>query len=545
MIDHINAVFSWFIPQAIRDDANRYGKAKMTVGIGLLLGFIVMLQSFRSLFIHADYRTGFVIIGFSLLVMSGPFLLKTTRSQALASNTTITGLFVLALTIIVMRGGISSSIASYLSMVPFCALMMSGIRSGVLWGLISMLSLFLTYTAKRMGVDFPAHELTPEGLDQYLLVTYGSLIVFATILGTIFEAVSNGNFRRFTDAQANTDAVIGNMQEAIGKVNAVMQAVSDNDLSRRVDYRIEGELEQLKSSVNEAIELLSRTIAEAANASRQIADRADHLAASAKALAEGTATQASNIEEISSSMGEIEGVTRQNSENANQSSQITKETQEIVLQGNQQVKTMVSSMNRIADSGKNVKKIVTVIDEIAFQTNLLALNAAVEAARAGKYGKGFAVVAEEVRNLAGRSAEAAKNTTTLIDTTIQEIESGVRTVDVTAEMLGRITTSIEKVTALVAEIADNSSSQQTGIEEISKSLAQVNEVVQQNASISEKTAAASTEMKTQSQSLQNTMRRFVLAQAPSAAVSPKVTVRRQNTAGLPRYDIKQLENRPD
>ena len=508
----INSIFDWFIPEQIKENINEYGKAKMTVGIGLFLGLMVMLQSFRSFFIHTDLKLGFTILGFSLLTLGGPLLLKLTHSKALAANVTISGLFIIAFLVVLMRGGVTSSIASYLCMVPFCALMTSGSLTGISWGSISIAALIFAYAIKRMGVELPPHELSPQALETYQLVTFSSLVVFATILGTIFERVSTGNFNRFRDAQDRTQEINASLEHALERVDAVMRAVAENDLSNRVDYQIEGKLNQLKGSVNNAIDLLNRTMLHVAHSSQQIDTRADLLLESAKTLEAGTSTQASSIEEMSASMGEIEGITRQNNDNASQSRVITQETLELVKKGNQRMTEMVSTMTKIAESGQDVTKIVKVIDEIAFQTNLLALNAAVEAARAGKYGKGFSVVAEEVRNLAGRSAEAAKNTTALIETSRKEIENGVTFANATAEMLGEITESMERVTGLVGEIASGSDHQRSCIEEISKGLEQVNTIVQQNTSLSEKTANASDELKQESLKLQQTMKQFVLTQ---------------------------------
>lgn len=167
----------------------------------------------------------------------------------------------------------------------------------------------------------------------------------------------------------------------------------------------------------------------------------------------------------------------------NQASQLTTQVMEIANRGNDQMQEMLSSIDKINGSSSEISKIIKVIDEIAFQTNLLALNAAVEAARAGKYGKGFAVVAEEVRNLAARSAEAAKSTTELIENSIKEVESGVSNAGKTTDILNEINEGVTKVNDLVGEIAAASKEQSNSTYEINVSLNQVNDVVLQNSSI--------------------------------------------------------------
>lgn len=509
MFRNINALFDWFIPEEVMENLSKYGKAKMIVGIGLLLGFIVLLQSLRSFFSGA-VGTGFIIVAFSLFVMSGPFLLKWTKSTNLSGNLTILGLFLLAFLIVLMRGGINSSIASYLSMVPLVGLMVAGLRSGIIWGVISVIALVMVYSLKRSGVALPPHDISPEGLETYLLITYGSLVVFATILGGIFETVSSGNFNRFRDAKSRSDAINQDMRTALDDVDAVMKSISENNLAKKVSYDIEGELNQLKISVNSTIDLLNQTILNVTDSSEEIFSRAETLAASSKSIADGSATQASNVRDISSAMNEIGEVAKQNNLAADQSKQISRETIEFVNQGNQQMNDMVATMNRIDESGQNINKVVKVISDIASQTNLLALNAAVEAARAGSAGKGFSVVAEEVRSLAKRSADAVKETTDLIEESNQEIQAGVSSVNSTAEMLGKIMERIERINNLINEIADGSTNQKTGIEDITRGLEQVNDVVRQNAAISEKTAVDTDELREESTRLQTTMRQFIL-----------------------------------
>jgi len=240
---------------------------------------------------------------------------------------------------------------------------------------------------------------------------------------------------------------------------------------------------------------LNQLVKSARQTATNVAAGSRELTNSAQTLSTGATEQAASIEEISSSLNEVGAQTKLNSGNAGQAKVLSEGTRQQVQKGNQQMAVMVESMENIKETSSEVTKVIKVIDEIAFQTNLLALNAAVEAARAGKYGKGFAVVAEEVRALAGRSAEAAKDTTELIEKSIKGVETGVQQAGETASVLREIVSSMDKMNNLVSEIADSSNEQNTGIEEITAGLAQVNTVVQQNASIAEENASASEELK--------------------------------------------------
>ena len=207
-------------------------------------------------------------------------------------------------------------------------------------------------------------------------------------------------------------------------------------------------------------------------------------------------------------MTEIGARAKANDENASQAQSISNQAISEVNTGNTQMESMLQSMKEIEQNSSNVTKVIKVIDEIAFQTNLLALNAAVEAARAGKYGKGFAVVAEEVRNLAGRSADAAKETNELIEKSVTEVANGVKKADDTAQVLESISGSVTQVNDLVGEITASSKEQSNSISEVNKGLAVMNDVVQQNSSIAEETAAASEELSGQSTELQHLMGRI-------------------------------------
>ncbi len=287
--------------------------------------------------------------------------------------------------------------------------------------------------------------------------------------------------------------------------------IADGNLDQSV--HVASDVDTLGIALKKMIEDLNAVFQQIQVATEQVNSGAGQLSSSASSLASGTTEQAASLEEVSSSMSEVGSRAKTNSENADQASLLSGQTLDVVNRGNSQMEEMLRSMNKINSTSSDISKIIKVIDEIAFQTNLLALNAAVEAARAGKYGKGFAVVAEEVRNLAARSAEAAKNTTELIENSAKEVESGVDNAGKTAEILNEIDTSITKANNLIDEIASASQEQSVSTDEMSKGLIQVNEVVQENSSVSEETAAASEELSGQATQLQELMSRFKLNQA--------------------------------
>ncbi|NQU65587.1 MAG: HAMP domain-containing protein, partial [SAR324 cluster bacterium] len=350
--------------------------------------------------------------------------------------------------------------------------------------------------------------------------------------------LKNGNFKNRSNISQKDE--IGMMaktmdecgeelQKAIDNIGYVMNAVKNGDLSQRVSVECKGELGTLKSNINESIELLGRTIDNAKNSTLQVNTSAEELSDASQSLASGASQQAASLEEVSSTMSEIGSQAKASDKNASEAQVLSDQAIEKVRTGTKQMESLLQSMQEIDKNSSNVSKVIKVIDEIAFQTNLLALNAAVEAARAGKYGKGFAVVAEEVRNLAGRSAVAAKETNGLIEKSISEVANGVKKADETAAVLVNMSESVAKVNDLVREIAAASREQTHNIDEINKGLVVMNNVVQQNSSISEETASASEELSGQSTELLSLMGKFIVTEADIATQLKTPTRDRQNS----------------
>lgn len=248
--------------------------------------------------------------------------------------------------------------------------------------------------------------------------------------------------------------------------------------------------------------VLRRIIASLQDGASQVAAASGQVSSASQSLAEGTTEQAAGLEETSSSLEEMSSMTKQNADNAQQADTLSSQSQQSAQSGSEAMRRMSNAINDIQRSSDETAKIIKVIDEIAFQTNLLALNAAVEAARAGEAGKGFAVVAEEVRNLAMRSADAAKNTADMIQESVKNSQNGVTISAEVSKMLDEIVDSTQKTSDLVGEISAASSEQAQGIDQVNTAVSQMDKVTQQNAANAEESASASEELSAQAESMQ-------------------------------------------
>ncbi len=251
---------------------------------------------------------------------------------------------------------------------------------------------------------------------------------------------------------------------------------------------------------------IQNAVVQMSEAATQVSAASSQVSAASQSLAEGSSEQASSIEETSSSLEEMSSMTKQNADNAGQADILMKQSKQIVERANSTLGSLTHSMKEISDASAETSKIIRTIDEIAFQTNLLALNAAVEAARAGEAGAGFAVVAEEVRNLAMRAADAARNTAGLIEGTVEKVKDGSELVAKTNEAFSEVSVSSGKVAELVGEIAAASREQSQGIDQINRAVSEMEKVTQMNAANAEESAAASEELNAQAEQMSQVSR---------------------------------------
>ncbi|MDR0197274.1 MAG: methyl-accepting chemotaxis protein [Oscillospiraceae bacterium] len=357
-----------------------------------------------------------------------------------------------------------------------------------------------------------------------ILALYISSIIskpLAQLTGFMKKASSTGDLR-FSKEEEDTIRDYAQNRDEIGQcINATagfikritdigneLEVISNGDLTSSVsllsDRDIMGvSLQKMNAKLNDMFGEINSSSSQVNMGSKQIAD-------GAQALASGSTEQAATIEELSSSTAEISGKTKQNAEMATKAAELADVIIKSAEKGSRQMDEMMAAVNDINQASQNISKVIKVIDDIAFQTNILALNAAVEAARAGQHGKGFAVVAEEVRNLAGKSAEAAKDTSELISNSIEKAELGARIANETASSLTEIVSGINESSQLVNEIARSSEEQSMGISQINTGIEQVTQVIQQNSATAEQSAAAAQEMSGQSEMLEELIRQFRL-----------------------------------
>ena len=313
----------------------------------------------------------------------------------------------------------------------------------------------------------------------------------------------------------------------------VAHTIAGGDLSVQISATSKDEVGQLMTAMAEMSESLVRIVAEVRSGTETIGTASSEIAAGNLDLSARTEQQAGSLEETASAMEELTATVRQNSDNARQAKQMAVSASDKAVRGGEVMGDVIRTMEAIDSASNKIADIISVIDGIAFQTNILALNAAVEAARAGEQGRGFAVVATEVRNLAHRSAAAAKEIKTLISDSVEQVEQGGKLVQQAGAAMTEVVDTVRSVTDIVSEISAASAEQSTGIDEINRAITQMDEVTQQNAALVEEAAAASQSLQEQAGKLSSVVGAFKLAQGQSNAAQHSTPVRHAPAAKPP------------
>gem|GEM_PF-1506877 len=370
---------------------------------------------------------------------------------------------------------------------------------------------------ERMMPDLPGQQqIITDGLNS-IRGNLRNLVKEATRLSAAAqdgELNTRGDALKFEGAYRNViegmNLTLENLLAPVRETVSVLEKMAANDLSQQVSGDYKGDHTVSKSALNHVLATLNELLTNIREAVDQVRTGADQVASTSQSLSEGTTRQAAALQQISSSMQEVEQRARLNGDHASEANQLANQVRRNAEEGNTRMVRMLEAMESISQSSNEISRIIKTIDEIAFQTNLLALNAAVEAARAGAHGKGFAVVADEVRNLAQRSARAASETTQLIEGSIERSQNGGKIASETAESLRTIIDGVGKVSAVIGEISGAVGQQSDSIRMINLGLGDLDQITQSNSAIAEESAAAAEELSGQTVTLQAMIQEFRL-----------------------------------
>ncbi|MEI7843889.1 MAG: methyl-accepting chemotaxis protein [Gallionellaceae bacterium] len=338
-------------------------------------------------------------------------------------------------------------------------------------------------------------------------------IVRSASSGDLSQRINTAGMDGFFLSLSNdVNKLVVTVNNIISDTVHALTALSQGDLTQHITSHYEGDFEIIKNNINQTSDRLKQIIGSIKEATDLISTASGEISLGNGDLSKRTEEQASSLEETSSTMEQLSSTVRQNAENAKQANQLASAASSVAIRGGEAVGEVVHTMGAISESSRKIEDIISVIDGIAFQTNILALNAAVEAARAGEQGRGFAVVASEVRNLAQRSASAAKEIKELISDSVAKVQDGTKQVEAAGKTMEEIVSSVKQVTDIIAEIAAASAEQSTGIDQVNQTITHIDEVTQQNSALVEETAAAAESLADQAVELAHEVSLFKLDQ---------------------------------